>query len=263
MQRHARRWWRLPVAIFVTALCLFMSARASQTASSRALVCQTIEQAAAANGLPTGFLARLLWIESRFDELAISPAGAVGIAQFMPRTAVRRGLTDPRDPLMAIAEAAHLLADMRAKFGNLGLAAAAYNAGAERVAAWLGGGAELARETQLYVFDVTGRRVDDWAWLPTSTSGTYDDALSGFNCLGAGGEGLPREARGPRQPQWQIQLASRFAKAIDLFNAATAKEDRSGPAAANGRPRLPPRGAENSLCAALRASGATCEVFDP
>lgn len=263
MQRHARQWWQLSVMVFATALYFSTPAHASEPASARTLVCQTIEQAAAANGLPNGFLARLLWIESRFDELAISPAGALGIAQFMPQTADRRGLADPRDPLKAIAEAAHLLAELRAHFGNLGLAAAAYNAGAERIAAWLHGETQLARETQVYVLDITGRRVDDWARLPSSAPGTYDTALSGFDCLKAGGEGLPREARGSREQRWQIRLASRLEKAIDLFNAATAKEDRSGASAATGRPYPETRGAVNSLCATLRASGATCEVFDP
>lgn len=262
MRRHARQWWKFPVMVFATALCFSTPAHASEPASSRALVCQTIEQAAAANGLPSGFLARLLWIESRFDELAISPAGALGIAQFMPQTAVRRGLADPRDPLKAIAEAAHLLADLRAHFGNLGLAAAAYNAGAERVAAWLHGETELARETQLYVLDITGRRVDDWARLPSSASGAYDTALSGFDCLKAGGEGLPREARGPREQPWQIRLAMHLAKAIDLLNASTARETRIRSGVLSERPYAETWGKANSLCTILRTSGATCEVFD-
>lgn len=249
--------------VFATAMCFSTPAHASEPASSRVLVCQAIEQAAAANGLPSGFLARLLWIESRFDELAISPAGALGIAQFMPQTAVRRGLADPRDPLKAIAEAAHLLADLRAHFGNLGLAAAAYNAGTERVAAWLHGVTELARETQLYVLDITGRRVDDWALLPSSASGAYDATLSGFDCLNAGDKDLSKDAQKSREQQWQIRLALRLAKAIDLYNASTAKEARSGTGVISGQPYSNMRRAANSLCTTLRASGAACEVFDP
>jgi hypothetical protein len=238
-------------------------ARASEPVSSRQLVCQTIEQAAAASGIPTGFLARLLWIESRFHESAMSSAGALGIAQFMPQTAAGRGLADPWDPIKAIAEAARLLAELKARFGNLGLAAAAYNAGAERVAAWLRGGSELARETQLYVLDITGRRVDDWAQLPRSAPGAYDNALSGFDCLNAGVKDLPREARRSRKQQWQIRLALGLARAIDLFNASTAKRDRPGSGLLSEQPYSETRRAANSLCETLRASGATCEVFDP
>ena len=47
----------------------------------------------------------------------------------MPETAATRGLDDPFDPKKAIPEAAHYLSELRKQFGNLGLAAAAYNAG--------------------------------------------------------------------------------------------------------------------------------------
>jgi hypothetical protein len=250
------------VAVFAAALCVSTVARASEPASSRPLVCRTIEQAAAANDLPGGFLARVLWIESRFHESAKSPAGALGIAQFIPETAARRGLADPWDPLMSIAEAARLLAELKARFGNLGLAAAAYNAGAVRVAAWLRGGTQLPRETQIYVRDITGRSVDDWALLPSSASGAYDTALSAFDCMNAGGKDVPRDARRSREKPWQIQLALRLARAIDLYNASTAK-DRSGSGPISGQPYPETRRTVNSLCETLRASGAACEVFDP
>ena len=58
--------------------------------------------------------------------MAVSRAGAQGVAQFMPATAKWRGLADPFDPLEAIAQSAKLLRDLRREFGNLGLAAAAY-----------------------------------------------------------------------------------------------------------------------------------------
>jgi soluble lytic murein transglycosylase-like protein len=58
------------------------------------------------------------------------------VAQFMPATANWRGLSNPFDPLEAKAESAKLLRDLRREFGNLGLAAAAYNAGSGRVRDW-------------------------------------------------------------------------------------------------------------------------------
>ena len=60
-------------------------------------LCPTLEQAAAENGLPLDFFVRVIWQESRFNALAISPKGAQGIAQFMPRTADWRGLSNPFD----------------------------------------------------------------------------------------------------------------------------------------------------------------------
>ena len=92
-------------------------------------VCRLIEGAAQAHRLPVGFMTRVIWRESSFRPAVVSPAGAKGIAQFMPGTAQQRGLADPFDPEQAIPKAAGLLAELRQRFGNLGAAAAAYNAG--------------------------------------------------------------------------------------------------------------------------------------
>jgi hypothetical protein len=126
------------------------------------LICGLVEGAAAANRLPAAYLTRILWQESRFRSDRTSPAGAEGVAQFMPQTAVERGLADPRDPGPAITQAARLLADLGVHFGNLGLAAAAYNAGPGRVDKWLHGQGELPAETRTYVLAVTGRPVEEW-----------------------------------------------------------------------------------------------------
>src|SRR5262249_43185693 len=77
-------------------------------------------------GLPESFFTRLIWKESLFDPRAVSPKGAQGIAQFMPGTARDLGLADPFLAAEALAASAHLLADLRAAFGHLGLAQAAY-----------------------------------------------------------------------------------------------------------------------------------------
>ena len=102
-------------------------------------LCNALGAAAQENDLPIVFFTRLIWQESRFDPMAVSRAGAQGVAQFMPDTAMRRGLSDPFDPLEAIPKSAKLLRDLRSEFGNLGLAAAAYNAGSGRVHDWLAG----------------------------------------------------------------------------------------------------------------------------
>src|SRR3984957_16090549 len=91
-------------------------------------ICRLVDSSARAQDLPVSFLTRLIWQESNFQPTASSPAGALGIAQFMPGTADERGLADPFDPEAAIPKAASLLAELRQRFGNLGLAAAAYNA---------------------------------------------------------------------------------------------------------------------------------------
>jgi hypothetical protein len=133
-----------------------------RTAKQRLIsrVCDLIEVHADQNGLPKDFFARLIWKESRFDPNAISPVGAEGIAQFMPGTAKMRGLANAFDIDQAIPASAKYLADMKAGYGNLGLAAAAYNAGENRVSRWLNSGGFLPMETESYVFDIMGEPVD-------------------------------------------------------------------------------------------------------
>jgi soluble lytic murein transglycosylase-like protein len=121
-----------------------------------------IEHTAAVNDLPVEFLMRLLRQESGLNYRAVSPAGALGIAQFMPGTAGERGLADPFNPYEAIPKSAELLRAYRTQFGNLGFAAAAYNAGPQRVRNWLSGRSTLPRETREYVATITGRNAEEW-----------------------------------------------------------------------------------------------------
>src|SRR5580704_16715733 len=126
-------------------------------------ICRAVEENAAANGLPVEFFARVIWQESRFNAQAVSPKGAQGIAQFMPQTADWRGLANPFDPIEALKNSAGYLHELREKFGNLGLAAAGYNAGPGRVSAWLAGRRSLPEETRNYVAIITGWTADEWA----------------------------------------------------------------------------------------------------
>lgn len=125
-------------------------------------VCTTIERAAAENRMDPNFVARLLWKESLFEPEAISPVGALGIAQFMPGTAALRGLEDPMNPAEAIHASAAYLRDLTDMFGNVGLAAVAYNGGEARAAGFRAGGSRLPFETQDYVEAITGHSA--WKW---------------------------------------------------------------------------------------------------
>jgi soluble lytic murein transglycosylase-like protein len=133
-------------------------------------ICLMLESAARAYELPLEFFARLIWRESRFRTGAIGPRTrsgkrAQGIAQFMPGTAAERQLLDPFDPVQALPKSAEFLQELRRRFGNLGLAAAAYNAGPRRVQDWLNGIGGMPQETRDYVVAITGRPVDDWIAL--------------------------------------------------------------------------------------------------
>jgi hypothetical protein len=136
-------------------------------------ICSAVEQDAAENELPVEFFARVIWQESRFNAQAVSKKGAQGIAQFMPATADWRGLIDPFDPIEALKNSASYLHDLKTQFGNLGLAAAGYNAGPARVSAWLTGRRALPAETRNYVAIITGWTADDWASAtPPATADT-------------------------------------------------------------------------------------------
>ena len=155
-------------AIALAALALCMSGREAladagpATDNALATLCGIVESSAKAEGLPVDFFTKLIWRESSFRPTAISPAGAQGVAQFMPQTASERGLVDPFDPASAIPASARFLGELKRRFGNLGLAAAAYNAGETAVANWLANKAPLPFETQDYVLAITGHEADQW-----------------------------------------------------------------------------------------------------
>ena len=148
-------------------------------------ICQAMEQSAAHNGLPVRFFARVIWQESRFNTRAVSPKGAEGIAQFMPQTAAFRGLDDPFKPIPALRKAARYLADLRSMFGNLGLAAAGYNAGPARVSAWLHGKRTLPDQTRNYVKIITGLSAEKWA-SPKPPKMAVPANPAGVSCLRLG-----------------------------------------------------------------------------
>jgi hypothetical protein len=124
-------------------------------------LCRAIETLATERDLPPEYFARLIWRESLFKADAVSPKGAQGIAQFMPGTAKLRGLEDSFHVVQALDASSLYLSELRDRFGNLGLAAAAYNAGERRLSGFLDKGG-LPLETRDYVFAITGHPAEIW-----------------------------------------------------------------------------------------------------
>jgi Transglycosylase SLT domain/SPOR domain len=195
-------------------------------------VCRTIERSAQTSRLPVEFVTRVIWRESSFRPGVVSRAGAEGIAQFMPSTAQARGLADPFDPEQAIPKAARYLADLRQRFGNIGVAAAAYNAGEARVSNWLRGQGGLPNETRAYVRFVTGRSPEEWIGSGSSNAAAAPvmvEAAEPQSCLvvtaelrrGGGGGTVAAEIWAP----WGVQLAGNFSKVLALaaFDRARAR----------------------------------------
>lgn len=249
-------------------------------------LCRLIETAAARHGLPASFMTRLIWRESSFRPHVVSYAGAQGIAQFMPGTAAERGLLDPFDPDEAIPASAALLADLRDRFGNLGLAAAAYNAGPRRVERWLAEATYLPLETEDYVLFVTRRPAEHWRERPLTPEAATDHAAgpSPKRCaetLVAIRAEVPRGAlaEGPIAP-WGVQIAGNFSKARALASYRRISERnpklfaglqpmvigtrmRSRGTRAFYRVRAPAatRAEASAFCGKLRRVGGACVVF--
>jgi Transglycosylase SLT domain/SPOR domain len=205
---------------------------------TRESICLMIESAAREANLPLEFFARVIWQESRFRSDAVGPVTrsgqrAQGIAQFMPGTASERGLLDPFNPVQALPKSAEFLAELREQFGNLGLAAAAYNAGPRRVQEWLAGTGGMPSETRNYVYAITGSSVDDWAKagkggkqperIPTSSCRDLMALLKQApNPFIAGLEQRVTLAAGK---VWGVQLAAGFSrdKALAMYGRAVAR----------------------------------------
>jgi CheY-like chemotaxis protein len=159
--------------------------------------CEALAQAAAESNIPPAFFARLLWQESKFKHDAMSHVGAQGVAQFMPATAAEVGLDDPLDPRQALPASARFLRKLHDRFGNLGLAAAAYNAGPGRIQNWLARRGPLPEETRNYVRVITGNAAETWT-SERKTVGLDLQLPGKAPCEGVGG--LSRDSRVAKIP---------------------------------------------------------------
>lgn len=247
----------------------------------RSSVCELIERAAVKHKLPVEFFTRLIWRESGFRRNAVSPKGAQGIAQFMPGTASDRGLADPFDPFQAIPASAALLRALADQLGNLGLAAAAYNAGADRVSRWISGDGVLPAETEAYVLAITGRPAGSWikAGDETAKEARCLDIVGTTKAL-AVVEGSPPSAPPARAAPWGVQVAGNFSRDVALRTYALLQ--RRFPAILGGkqpmvrsalmrsfgtRPmfqvRIPAETREgaNDICQRLVSAGGACVVL--
>jgi hypothetical protein len=194
-------------------------------------ICRALEQDAAENELPVEFFARVIWQESRFNARAVSNKGAQGIAQFMPATADYRGLIDPFDPIEALKNSARYLRDLKSRFGNLGLAAAAYNAGPGRVAAWLTSHRPLPGETRNYVAIITGWTADEWASAnPPKTSETT--IPQGVPCTRLANLILAPKEEAQRMaayvPRWGMQLTANWSESKAWATYRTIQKQYAG-----------------------------------
>jgi hypothetical protein len=265
-------------------------------AGTREAMCLMIESAAKSQDLPVEFFARVIWQESRFQSDAIGPITrsgqrAQGIAQFMPGTASERRLLDPFDPVQALPKSAEFLNELRQQFGNLGLAAAAYNAGPHRVQEWLDGTGSMPQETRNYVVAITGSTVDQWAAISKSGKpAERPPAVSKLGCREL--MALLRRAPNPFVTQlethvklsaaklWGVQLAAGFdrdkalamyARAISHLGVVIGDQDpsllssrllnRGSRTFYQVRIGADTRPAADNLCNRIRRAGGACFVL--
>ena len=272
--------WRATLA----ALALSFAApahAAEKAAPTIGLVCDLIAENAVRNDLSADYFARLIWKESRFDPNAVSPAGAEGIAQFMPGTASLRGLGDSFDLHRALAASAAYLAELSGKYGNLGLAAAAYNSGEGRVSRWLAAGGFLPLETENYVLDIMGAPADSFIGVtqavavePLSKDKPFDEACRQLPATGASMIAMASQHVLP----WGIQVAGNFRRDAAIrqwqrlrqsYARVLADHEPVVSRVRSGRGRAgvyavrigaETRGEADEICAALRGAGGACIV---
>ncbi len=219
--------WTVKPALLLVALLFTTQSQAAAKPDKTSFaisVCAAIDKASSLHDLDRAFFARLLWKESLFDPNAVSPKGAQGLAQFMPDTAERRKLVDPFDPIAAISASASFLSDLKKLFGNLGLAAAAYNAGEQRITDWLVGKRGMPNETFDYVSFITGRAPDEWkvstARFDIPSLGKSGDFKT--NCIALASRQISLRSStvglGRSQP-WGVLLAADFdeTRALAMF----------------------------------------------
>jgi hypothetical protein len=249
-------------------------------------ICQMVEAAAAANELPFEFFARVIWQESRFGSDALGPVTrsgqkAQGIAQFMPLTAAERLLRNPFDPAEALPKSAEFLRELAHQFGNLGLAAAAYNAGPARVRDWLLGRRTLPSETQEYVRIVTGRRAEEWRSQGTlSTLNVTIPPDMPCEKIAARVPMPNKEVPNRSASPWGVQLVGDLSevKALAAYRAlqkkheailgnyqptvirTTAVKMSAAPIWTRIRIEAETRQIAETLCSRLRAAGETCLI---
>jgi hypothetical protein len=198
----------------------------------------------------------------------------------MPYTAKERGLADPFDIEQAIPASASFLFDLKQAFGNWGLAAAAYNAGAGRVSSWMRSGGFLPLETEDYVLDITGAPADDFAsgkevqTRPLDSGRSFAEACRRLPIIRSATIPMSRVKPKP----WGIQVAGNFRRSAAVNQWSRLRKQfasvLSGHDPVISRIRTPmgrrgiyavriganSRAEADGICSKLRAAGGACIV---
>ena len=126
------------------------------------------------------------------------------------------GLHNPFDPIASVAASARFLRELFQQFGNIGLAAAAYNAGPRRIQEWLAQRGKMPDETRNYVKIITGQPIEKWTERAEIDVASHLPAKA--PCEGV--LGLSRVASTDRIP---VQMTPAIAKIIDEAKERVAK----------------------------------------
>lgn len=306
-RRQKRAWWATLIAAILLAgtfsnppsaiaqaewrapPCVYSTTTADTTLCVRARsysrdICTALGHFAETNALPPDFFARLIWKESLFRPDAVSPKGAEGIAQFIPSTAKLRGLNNSFDALEALGKSAEYLDVLRDRFGNLGFAAAAYNAGEGGLSAFLSTG-NLPSETRAYVLAITAHPIEEWRDNPPQTLDLRLDKDKSFYdaCTALADKRRLKEVEFEEEGAWApwgAQLSAHFQKSVAqrLFLATVSRMpsplnaekpliQRERNRAFGNRLRYTARiGREtraeaDTVCTQIRKTGGACIVF--
>ena len=198
----------------------------------------------------------------------------------MPGTASERSLRDPFDPFEALPKSAEFLRELQAQFGNLGLAAAAYNAGPQRVRDWLDGKRTLPAETLAYLQKVTGHSAQEWKLpKPTVLAVAVPAEMACVESVALTHKPQPAAAPSPARSPWVAQLIGDSSEIVALSRfrlmqgklrsvlgnyepavLRTTIKAGTAPIWVRVRIEFDTRRAAEILCSRLEAAGETCLV---
>ncbi len=243
-------------------------------------VCGLIKASADRYKIPAPLLARLLWTESKFNVDAADNQGRRGIAEIVPSVARERKIKAPHDLEEAIPSAAAYIGTLRDRFGNDGLAVAAYKLGEKRLATWISnGGGVMPTRIENFVYEVTLR---DAQFFMDPRQNYTAPPLKGTEPFAEACRAMPKDARVTREhldTLWGAVVAGNFRRSAvlkqwgDLVghhkqaigNLAPAVQKWETPLGRAGiyaaKVYTSTRGEANEVCDRIHSAGGACIVL--
>lgn len=242
-------------------------------------LCQMLEQTARHHFLDPGFLARLIWQDSRFELGRISAAKLVAEPQLNSDKPGLGDVSEHLNPAQIVERTGRYIAYLKQEDGNIGLAAMAYDAGERGAFGFMAGNVALRQRSVEFVKLVTGISAERWRNdPPDSHDFSLSPELDFMNACIALAHGRALHPPGTKLDPWGVQLGkiypmnraklehARRVRSCPQISAQkvdyVAQQHRFAGRRALWMARIAQTGrdAALALCAEIRQSGCACRV---